>query len=54
MDEDELHISRIPTAWSMVRDAHRDHTEVQFAQQRLLDRYGGRILAVEFAAIFSM
>src|SRR6476660_9277917 len=41
MDDDEVHISRIPTAWSMVRDAHRDHTEVQFAQQRLLDRLGG-------------
>ena len=33
MDDDELHISRIPTAWSMVRDAHRDHTAVQLAQQ---------------------
>src|SRR5204862_7139494 len=41
MEDDELHISRIPTAWTMVRDAHRDHTAVQVAQQQLLDRYGG-------------
>ena len=37
MDDDELHISRIHTAWSMVREAHGDHTAVQFAQQRLLE-----------------
>ena len=34
MDDDELHISRIPTAWSMVREAHGDHTAVPIAQQR--------------------
>src|SRR4029079_16203829 len=51
MDDDELHISRIPTAWSMVRDAHRDHTAVQVAQQQLLDRYGGGVSRSALAAL---
>jgi RNA polymerase sigma factor (sigma-70 family) len=50
-DDDELHISRIPTAWSMVRDAHRDHTAVQIAQQRLLGRYGGAIRRYALSAL---
>jgi RNA polymerase sigma-70 factor (ECF subfamily) len=53
MDDDELHISRIPTAWSMVRDAHRDHTAVQQAQQRLLDRYGGAVKRYALSALRS-
>jgi RNA polymerase sigma factor (sigma-70 family) len=53
MDDDELHISRIPTAWSMVRDAHRDHTAVQVAQKRLLDRYGGAIRRYALSALRS-
>jgi RNA polymerase sigma factor (sigma-70 family) len=51
MDDDELHISRIPTAWSMVRDAHRDHTAVQVAQQRLLERYGGAVRRYALSAL---
>jgi RNA polymerase sigma-70 factor (ECF subfamily) len=51
MDDDELHISRIPTAWTMVRDAHRDHTQVQSAQQRLLDRYGAAIKRYALSAL---
>jgi RNA polymerase sigma factor (sigma-70 family) len=51
MDQDELHISRIPTAWTMVRDAHRDHTAVQLAQQQLLDRYGGAIQRYALSAL---
>src|SRR5438105_1539446 len=51
MDDDELHISRIPTAWSMVRRAHGDHTAVQSAQQRLLDRYGGAIKRYALSAL---
>lgn len=53
MDDDDLHISRIQTAWSMVRDAHRDHTAVQSAQQRLLDRYGGAIRRYALSALRS-
>jgi RNA polymerase sigma-70 factor (ECF subfamily) len=51
MDDEDLHISRIQTAWSMVRDAHRDHTAVQSAQQRLLDRYGGAIRRYAVSAL---
>src|SRR4051812_40597162 len=51
MDDDDLHISRIQTAWSMVRDAHRDHTAVQSAQERLLDRYGGAIRRYALSAL---
>src|SRR6478735_1539804 len=53
MDDDELHISRIPTAWTMVRDAHRDHTAVQVAQQQLLDRYGGAVRRYALSALRS-
>jgi len=51
MDDDELHISRIHTAWSMVREAHGDHTAVQSAQQRLLDRYGGAVRRYALSAL---
>ena len=51
MDDDDLHISRIPTAWSMVREAHGDHTAVQSAQQRLLDRYGGAVRRYALSAL---
>ncbi|HEX5472600.1 MAG TPA: sigma-70 family RNA polymerase sigma factor [Lacipirellulaceae bacterium] len=49
--DDDLHISRIVTAWSMVREAHGDHTAVQAAQQRLLDRYGGAIRRYALSAL---
>jgi RNA polymerase sigma-70 factor (ECF subfamily) len=49
--DDDLHISRIMTAWSMVREAHGDHTAVQSAQQRLLDRYGGAIRRYALSAL---
>jgi len=51
MDDDELHLSRIQTAWSMVRRAHGDHTAVQSAQQALLDRYGGAVRRYALAAL---
>jgi RNA polymerase sigma factor (sigma-70 family) len=51
--DDDLHISRIPTAWSMVRDAHRDHTAVQVAQQQLLERYGGAVRRYALSALRS-
>jgi RNA polymerase sigma-70 factor (ECF subfamily) len=51
MDDDDLHISRIQTAWSMVRNAHRDHTSVQVAQQQLLDRYGGAVRRYALSAL---
>ena len=51
MDDDDLHISRIATAWSMVREAHGDHTAVQSAQQRLLDRYGGAVRRYALSAL---
>jgi RNA polymerase sigma-70 factor (ECF subfamily) len=51
MDDDDLHISRIATAWSMVREAHGDHTSVQSAQQRLLDRYGEAIRRYALSAL---
>lgn len=53
MDEDDLHISRINTAWSMVREAHGDHTAVQSAQQRLLDRYGAAVRRYALSALRS-
>src|SRR3954462_4394517 len=53
MEDDELHISRIPTAWSMVRNAHRDHTAVQVAQQQLLERYGGAVRRYALSALRS-
>jgi RNA polymerase sigma-70 factor (ECF subfamily) len=53
MEDDDLHISRIATAWTMVRDARRDHTAVQVAQQQLLDRYGGAIRRYALSALRS-
>jgi RNA polymerase sigma-70 factor (ECF subfamily) len=53
MDDDDLHISRIMTAWSMVREAHGDHTAVQSAQQRLLERYGGAVRRYALSALRS-
>jgi RNA polymerase sigma-70 factor (ECF subfamily) len=49
--DDELHLSRIQTAWSMVHRAHGDHTAVQAAQQTLLDRYGGAVRRYALAAL---
>ena len=49
--DDDLHLSRIQTAWSMVRQAHGDHTAVQAAQQSLLDRYGGAVRRYALAAL---
>ena len=41
---DDHRISRIETLWSIVRQAHHGGTmEVQTAQQKMLDRYGGAI-----------
>ncbi len=51
MDDEDLHISRIQTAWSMVREAHGDHTAVQSAQERLLERYGGAIRRYALSAL---
>lgn len=51
--DDDLHISRIMTAWSMVRAAHGDHTALQSAQQRLLDRYGGAVRRYALSALRS-
>ena len=49
--DDDLHLSRIQTAWSMVRRAHGDHTAVHEAQQTLLDRYGGAVRRYALAAL---
>jgi RNA polymerase sigma-70 factor (ECF subfamily) len=49
--DDDLHLSRIQTAWSMVRRAHGDHTNVVDAQQMLLDRYGGAVRRYALAAL---
>jgi RNA polymerase sigma-70 factor (ECF subfamily) len=49
--DDDLHLSRIQTAWSMVHRAHGDHTAVQAAQQTLLDRYGGAVRRYALAAL---
>ena len=51
MDHEDLHLSRIQTAWSMVHRAHGDHTAVQGAQQTLLDRYGGAVRRYALAAL---
>ena len=51
MEEDDLHLSRIQTLWSMVHRAHGDHTAVQSAQQTLLDRYGGAVRRYALAAL---
>jgi RNA polymerase sigma factor (sigma-70 family) len=49
--DDDLHLSRIQTAWSMVRRAHGDHTALPVAQQALLDRYGGAVRRYALAAL---
>jgi RNA polymerase sigma-70 factor (ECF subfamily) len=49
--DDDIHLSRIQTVWSMVRRAHGDHTAVQHAQQSLLDRYGGAVRRYALAAL---
>jgi RNA polymerase sigma-70 factor (ECF subfamily) len=51
MDEDDLHLSRIPTAWTMVRRAHGDQSAMQAAQRTLLDRYGGAVRRYALAAL---
>ena len=51
MDDADLHLSRIQTVWSMVRQAHGDHAAVQSAQQLLLDRYGGAVRRYALAAL---
>jgi RNA polymerase sigma factor (sigma-70 family) len=51
MDDDDLHLSRIQTAWSMVRRAHFDHTALPLAQQALLERYGGAVRRYALAAL---
>jgi RNA polymerase sigma-70 factor (ECF subfamily) len=48
---DDSHLSRLETAWSLVRRAHGDHTSVRTAQQRLLDRYGGAVRRYALAAL---
>lgn len=49
--DDDSHLSQIQTLWSMVERAHGDHTNVQTAQQTLLDRYGGAIRRYALAAL---
>jgi RNA polymerase sigma-70 factor (ECF subfamily) len=49
--DDDSHLSRIETAWSMVRRAHGDHTAVRSAQRMLLDRYGGAVRRYALAAL---
>lgn len=49
--DDDLHLSRIPTLWSMVQRAHGDHTAVQSAQQALLERYSGAVRRYALAAL---
>jgi RNA polymerase sigma factor (sigma-70 family) len=51
MDNQDLHLSQIQTAWSMVRRAHGDQTNVQSAQQTLLERYGGAVHRYALAAL---
>jgi RNA polymerase sigma factor (sigma-70 family) len=51
MMDDDLHLSQIQTAWSIVREAHGDHTAVRSAQQSLLDRYGGAVRRYALAAL---
>jgi RNA polymerase sigma-70 factor (ECF subfamily) len=48
---DDSHLSRLETAWSMVRRAHGDNTSVKSAQQALLARYGGAVRRYALAAL---
>jgi len=42
--QDYLRLSRIPTDWTWIRRAHKGSPEmVRYAQERLLQRYGGAI-----------
>jgi RNA polymerase sigma factor (sigma-70 family) len=50
MDEDP-HLSQIQTLWSVVELAHGDHTAMQSAQQKMLDRYGGAVRRYALAAL---
>lgn len=51
MDED-LHLSMINTAWTVVRQAHGNQTVgVESAQRILLERYGGAIRRYALAAL---
>jgi RNA polymerase sigma-70 factor (ECF subfamily) len=49
--DDDLHLSRIQTVWSVVRQAHGDDTAVHAAQKTLLDRYGGAVRRYALAAL---
>jgi RNA polymerase sigma-70 factor (ECF subfamily) len=49
--DDDSRLSRLETAWSLVRRAHGDHTSVKLAQQRLLERYGGAVRRYALAAL---
>lgn len=51
MDDANDHLSRIQTLWSVVRRAHGGQTDVQPAQQMLLDRYGGAVRRYALAAL---
>jgi RNA polymerase sigma-70 factor (ECF subfamily) len=48
---DDIHLSQIQTLWSVVQQAHGDHTSVADAQQSLLDRYGGAVRRYALAAL---
>lgn len=49
--DDDLHLSRIQTLWSMVQRAHGDHTALQSAQRALLERYSGAVRRYALAAL---
>jgi RNA polymerase sigma-70 factor (ECF subfamily) len=51
VDEDHYRLSRIQTLWSVVRQAHGDQTDIQSAQQTLLDCYGGAVRRYALAAL---
>ena len=51
MSDDDLHLSRIETLWSAVRQAHGDNSAVQPAQQALLARYGGAVRRYALASL---
>jgi RNA polymerase sigma-70 factor (ECF subfamily) len=51
MQNEESHLSRIQTIWWEVRRAHGKHPSVQFAQESLLERYGGAVRRYALAAL---
>lgn len=51
MSHEDIHLSRIQTAWSMVRLAHGDEAAVLAAQRSLLDRYGNAVRRYALAAL---